>query len=94
MHGIGIGNDALPFKVPEAQRYFRAYQPTPANQQGRNVTATLQNGVADTREVAISAHLTQTMPGMVDFDFLDSIIRLGCELLDRWVCTLSFGRRS
>lgn len=45
----------------------------------RRVQATLERGWAGRREVAVSAALTQERPRAVDYDFIDSIVRLGCE---------------
>lgn len=45
----------------------------------RRVQATLERGWAGRREVVVSAALTQERPKAIDYDFIDGIVRLGCE---------------
>lgn len=69
----------------QAQKYLESQRVTPISQSLRNskepVKATLERGWAGIREVSISANLAQEQPEEVGFDFLDAIVRLGCESL-------------
>lgn len=63
----------------EEDEFFKKYEPStlPRQLYAKNI-ATLDRGWAGTREVVISARLTQDLPRAVDYGFLDYIVRLGC----------------
>lgn len=72
------------FTNSKAQQYLESVRPDAVNPISRfysrdPIRATLERGWANVREVVISANLAQEEPKQVDFDFLDAIIRLGCE---------------
>lgn len=62
------------------QGWTKGYTPRYAPQSlYRRVQATLERGWAGRREVVVSAALTQERPKAIDYDFIDGIVRLGCE---------------